>query len=149
MDAPERFCCHFTKGDSPADRKLPSQYLKPFKNRGYSCRREFILPSLLIWNRLFAHFRNFCLTWPCLRPAGPLKTGEKESIKSQSMQDREISQLCQNCFCPLKLLELYSSGESYRKQIILSRSGNCLWNLKKCQKYCENLRKSGNCQGIF
>ena len=58
-------------------------------------------------------------------------------------------QLCQNCFCPLKLLELHSSGESYRKKIILSRSGNCLWNLKKCQKYCENLRKSGNCQGIF
>ena len=76
--------------------------------------RNHFLPPLPISNRLFAHVRNFYLTWPCI---GPLVLGtihvkvrEKEFIISQSIQDREIRNFIQG----LSLVPSWNSYPSVR-----------------------------------
>ena len=53
-----------------------------------SDERKYFLPPLPIWEKLFAHVRNFYLTWPWSRPAGsrnnPLK-GRRKRICHESV----------------------------------------------------------------
>ena len=40
MDAPERVCRNFTKGENSCRPEIASEYLKPFKNGSYSPRKN-------------------------------------------------------------------------------------------------------------